>query len=139
MEKLTILELIDFIRSNWKGIKTLKESEVEYFFLDRSPIELLLFASQIECKNQRETGFDNFMASNKIDKVTNTQPVDIKVITDDLLTPKEAWQMLKINRTRFYTLINQGLITLLRFEYSGRKTFVSRSQISRLLETKKDL
>ena len=48
MEKLTILELIDFLRKNWKYIHTLEESKVEHFFLQRSPIELLLFASQVE-------------------------------------------------------------------------------------------
>lgn len=53
-------------------------------------------------------------------------------ITNDLLAPREAWQILKINKTRFYTLVNQGYIKLLRFDYAGRKTFVQRSQLANL-------
>ena len=52
MEKLTILELIDFIRKNWKYIHTLKESEVEHFFLQRSPLELYRFVHQIQFEKQ---------------------------------------------------------------------------------------
>ena len=134
MEKLTILELIDFIRLNWKGIKTLKESDVEHFFLQRSPIQLLLFVAQIESENLCETGFSNFIESKTPEKITNTQPVDFEVSLKDLLTTKEATQILKISKTRFYSLVNEGLITLLRFDYSGRKTFVRLSQISQLLK-----
>jgi hypothetical protein len=61
-----------------------------------------------------------------------TQPKQFDTITKDLLTPKEAWEALKIGRTRFYTLVNQGYISLVKFEYSGRKTFVRRSQLSQL-------
>lgn len=53
-------------------------------------------------------------------------------ITDDLITPKQAWESIKVCKTRFYTLVNQGYITLVRFDYSGRKTFVKRSQLALL-------
>lgn len=66
----------------------------------------------------------------------NTTPQNqvfvLEDITNDLLAPKEAWKILKINKTRFYTLVNQGFITLVRFDYSGRKTFVQRSQLALL-------
>ena len=68
MEKLTILELIDFIRQNWKDIKILKESEVEHFFLDRSPIELLLFASQVGCASRCKIGSAISITSNNSDE-----------------------------------------------------------------------
>jgi hypothetical protein len=61
-----------------------------------------------------------------------TTPKQFDTITKDLLTPKEAWEALKIGKTRFYTLVNQGYVNLLRFDYAGRKTFVSRSQLSQL-------
>ena len=60
------------------------------------------------------------------------QPKQFDTITKDLLTPKEAWEALKIGRTRFYTLVNQGYIGLVRFDYSGRKTFVQRSRLANL-------
>jgi hypothetical protein len=53
-------------------------------------------------------------------------------ITDDLITPKQAWESIKIGKTRFYTLVGQGYINLLRFDYSGRKTFVRRSELALL-------
>ena len=56
----------------------------------------------------------------------------LEKITDNLLTPKEAWEALKIGKTRFYTLVSQGHITLLRFDYAGRKTFVKRSELALL-------
>jgi hypothetical protein len=68
MEKLTILELIDFIRKNWKYIHTLEESKVEHFFLQRSPIELLLFASQLECASRCKIGSDNSITANSSDE-----------------------------------------------------------------------
>jgi hypothetical protein len=68
MEKLTIYELIDFIRLNWKGIKYLKDSEVQHFFLQRSPIELLLFASQLGCANRCKIESDISMIANSSDE-----------------------------------------------------------------------
>ena len=65
-------------------------------------------------------------------KTPQSQAFVLEDFTNDLLAPKEAWQMLKINKTRFYTLVNQGYISLLRFDYSGRKTFVKRSQLVNL-------
>ena len=56
----------------------------------------------------------------------------LEKITDNLLTPKEAWEALKIGKTRFYTLVSQGHITLARFDYAGRKTFVKRSELALL-------
>jgi hypothetical protein len=53
-------------------------------------------------------------------------------ITSDLLTPKQAWKLIKIGKTRFYTLVEQGYINLIRFDYSGRKTFVRRSELTTL-------
>lgn len=53
-------------------------------------------------------------------------------ITNDLITPKQAWESIKVCKTRFYTLVSQGHITLHRFDYSGRKTFVKRSQLALL-------
>ena len=61
-----------------------------------------------------------------------TQTKQFETITKDLLTPREAWEALRIGRTRFYTLVNQGFVNLVRFEYSGRKTFVQRSELSLL-------
>lgn len=62
----------------------------------------------------------------------NTDTVTLENITGDLVTPKQAWELIKIGKTRFYTLVEQGYITLLRFDYSGRKTFVRRSQLAQL-------
>lgn len=62
----------------------------------------------------------------------NSNLVRLEKITDDLLSPKEAWEALKIGKTRFYTLVSQGYITLLRFDYAGRKTFVQCSELALL-------
>lgn len=57
---------------------------------------------------------------------------ELESITNDLLSPKEAWTLLKIGRTRFYSLVDQGHINIVRFQYSGRKTFVKRSELMKL-------
>lgn len=62
----------------------------------------------------------------------NSVSARLEKITDNLLTPKQAWEALKIGKTRFYTLVSQGHITLVRFDYSGRKTFVKRSELALL-------
>ena len=61
-----------------------------------------------------------------------TQVKQFNNLVNDLLTPKEAWESLRISKTRFYTLVNQGYISLVKFDYSGRKTFVQRSQLASL-------
>ena len=72
--------------------------------------------------------------TNTINQDNGQSPISVRLekITDNLLSPKEAWEALKIGRTRFYTLVNQGYITLYRFDYAGRKTFVKRSQLALL-------
>ena len=73
--------------------------------------------------------------SNTLISPSNGQiPISTRLekITDNLLTPKEAWGALKIGKTRFYTLVSQGHITLARFDYAGRKTFVKRSELALL-------
>jgi hypothetical protein len=62
----------------------------------------------------------------------NSISARLEKITDNLLTPKQAWEALKIGKTRFYTLVSQGHITLVRFDYAGRKTFVKRSELALL-------
>lgn len=70
--------------------------------------------------------------SNSRREIDNNGTANIVNITGDLVTPKQAWELLKIGKTRFYTLVEQGYITLIRFDYSGRKTFVSLSQLTEL-------
>lgn len=70
----------------------------------------------------------------EINEKLGTREKTLEEISNDLLTPKEAWGILKINKTRFYTLINQGYITLVRFDYSGNKTFVKRSELALLFQ-----
>lgn len=72
----------------------------------------------------------NFSGTHSVGNQANL--VQVESITNDLLTPKEAWTVLKICRTRFYSLVNQGYINLVRFDYSGRKTFVKRSELVNL-------
>lgn len=51
MEKLTIKQLIEFIKTNMKGLD--HASDKDAFLLDHTPIELLLLANSIDCHLNR--------------------------------------------------------------------------------------
>jgi hypothetical protein len=50
-EKMSIQELIDFIRST-QSFSSLDEKEIQSFFLSRRPLELILDAQQIHVLNE---------------------------------------------------------------------------------------
>ncbi len=52
--------------------------------------------------------------------------------TGDYLTPTEVCSILKISKGKFYQFINDGVLTTIKPDPKGRKTYVLRSQVENL-------
>lgn len=62
----------------------------------------------------------------KLDKKAKAEP------TDEILTAKEAMEILHISSKQFYKLRKEGRI---RFSQSGKKIYVRRSEIDRYINS----
>ncbi|MEA5457929.1 helix-turn-helix domain-containing protein [Arcicella sp. LKC2W] len=77
------------------------------------------------------TNFEKFVLASLAEikrQLPNNQPTP----TGDYLTPTEVCSILKISKGKFYQFINDGVLTTIKPDPKGRKTYVLRSQVENL-------
>jgi excisionase family DNA binding protein len=57
-------------------------------------------------------------------------------VEGEYLTPKEVCKILKIGRSKFYSWVADGYITPFKPDPKGRKTYVHRTEISKMFPEK---
>lgn len=88
MEKLTILELINIIRNEWKHTDTLSDSDFQSYVLQKKPLDLLRLAQKIVSNNQTKSSdaFDLSVSEKKYDKTVSS--IQIAFVSESNLLEK---------------------------------------------------
>ena len=77
------------------------------------------------------TDFERFVLASLAEikrQLPNTSAIPI----GDYLTPTEVCFILKISKGKFYQFVNDGVLTTIKPDPKGRKTYVLRSQVEDL-------
>lgn len=77
------------------------------------------------------TDFERFVLAS-LAEIKRQLPNSQAIPTGDYLTPTEVCSILKISKGKFYQFINDGVLTTIKPDPKGRKTYVLRSQVENL-------
>jgi excisionase family DNA binding protein len=77
------------------------------------------------------TNFEKFVLAS-LAEIKRQLPKSTAIPTGDYLTPTEVCSILKISKGKFYQFINDGVLTTIKPDPKGRKTYVLRSQVENL-------
>ena len=77
------------------------------------------------------TNFEKFVFATLV-KIERRLPSTTDIPTGDYLTPVEVCSILKISKGKFYQLVADEVLTTIKPDPKGRKTYVLRSQVENL-------
>ena len=77
------------------------------------------------------TEFERFVLSS-LAEIKRQLPRKSVIPTGDYLTPNEVCSILKISKGKFYQLVSDKVLTTIKPDPKGRKTYVMRSQVENL-------
>ena len=77
------------------------------------------------------TDFERFVLAS-LAEIKRHLPNTTAIPTGDYLTPTEVCSILKISKGKFYQFVNDGVLTTIKPDPKGRKTYVLRSQVENL-------
>ena len=77
------------------------------------------------------TNFEKFVLAS-LAEIKRQLPNANAIPTGDYLTPVEVCSILKISKGKFYQLVSDEVLTTIKPDPKGRKTYVLRSQVENL-------
>lgn len=80
---------------------------------------------------QGGSNFEKFVLAS-LAEIKRQLPNISTIPTGNYLTPIEVCSILKISKGKFYQLVSDGVLTTIKPDPKGRKTYVLRSQVENL-------
>ena len=77
------------------------------------------------------TNFEKFVLAS-LAEIKRQLPKATAIPTGDYLTPLEVCHILKISKGKFYQMVADEVLTTIKPDPKGRKTYVLRSQVENL-------
>ena len=77
------------------------------------------------------TNFEKFVLAS-LAEIKRQLPNNNPIPTGDYLTPNEVCSILKISKGKFYQFVADNVLTTIKPDPKGRKTYVLRSQVENL-------
>ena len=80
---------------------------------------------------QPNTAFEKHVLAN-LEKINRRLKFEHSMPQGDYLTPNEVCQIIKISKGKFYQWVRDGILSTIKPDPKGRKTYVLRSQVENL-------